>query len=135
MAGAKNVVQDDKQQGLLQVTPDRVQGWNPAIILAGSPTFANQLQNDERWATVDAVRNGRVYRVPAGPFGWIESPPSVNRLFGLTWLRRLLRPDVFQVDVASETRLFYRLFYQVDLTQAQLDGILQGAGVPTTSGD
>lgn len=133
--GAKNVAPAQKTQGLSQVKPDQIREWNPSIILAGSPQFAYQLQHDEKWAGLDAVRKGRIYRVPAGPFGWIETPPSVNRLLGLVWLKCLLYPDVFRVDLASEARNFYSLFYHVDLTQAQLDEVLQVAESPTPSGD
>ncbi len=33
-----------------------------------------------------AVRDGHAYVAPSLPFGWIEEPPSVNRLLGLAWL-------------------------------------------------
>ncbi|MCF6371143.1 ABC transporter substrate-binding protein [Rhizobium halophilum] len=135
LAGANNVAPVEETEGLLQVTPDQVREWNPSIILAGSPIFAYQLQHDEKWAKLDAVKNGRVYRVPAGPFGWIESPPSVNRLLGLVWLKCLLYPNVFRVELASEARSFYSLFYHVDLTQAQLDEVLQVPGSRTPSCD
>ena len=33
-----------------------------------------------------AVREGHALIAPAHPFGWIEEPPSINRLLGLAWL-------------------------------------------------
>jgi len=33
-----------------------------------------------------AVRERRLVQAPGLPFGWVDSPPSVNRLLGLMWL-------------------------------------------------
>ena len=45
------------------------------------------------WQGVDAVRAGRVYLSPTAPFGWIDRPPSLNRMIGLKWLAGLFYPD------------------------------------------
>jgi iron complex transport system substrate-binding protein len=38
------------------------------------------------WQAVRAVREGHVRFAPAFPFGWVEDPPSLNRLLGGAWL-------------------------------------------------
>ncbi|MBV9077139.1 MAG: iron ABC transporter substrate-binding protein, partial [Methylobacteriaceae bacterium] len=63
---------------------------------------------------------------PKLPFGWVDFPPSVNRLIGLRWLGRVLYPDLFPEDLRPVTRGFYERFYHVDLTDAQIDGVLAG---------
>ena len=38
---------------------------------------------------------GRVHLSPKMPFGWVDFPPSVNRLIGLWWLAKILYPEQF----------------------------------------
>jgi len=64
---------------------------------------------------------------PSGPYGWVDGPPSVNRILGLQWLVRLFFPGRLQSDIRDEIRSFYKLFYQVDVTDAQIDSLLEGA--------
>jgi len=58
------------------------------------------------------------------PFGWLGTPPSVNRLIGLEWLSSLLYPQDPKRDLAADVRGFYRNYYRVDLTDAQLQTLL-----------
>ena len=53
------------------------------------------------------MRNGRVHLSPKLPFGWVDFPPSVNRLIGLWWLAKILYPALFPEDMRSIAREFY----------------------------
>ena len=48
-------------------------------------------------------------------------------MIGLTWLAGLFYPDQVKQDLRAVTRSFYDLFYHVDLTDAELDRLLQWA--------
>jgi iron complex transport system substrate-binding protein len=61
------------------------------------------------------------------PWGWIDAPPSLNRLIGLRWLLQTFHPDQAKLDLRADTRAFYALFYGVTPNDAQLDRLL-GAG-------
>jgi iron complex transport system substrate-binding protein len=77
------------------------------------------------------VTGKRVWLSPTAPFGWIDRPPSINRIIGLKWLSGLFFPDRFDFDLADETRRFYNLFYHVDLTDNELNRLIEWAsGVP-----
>jgi iron complex transport system substrate-binding protein len=67
-----------------------------------------------------------VHLSPKLPFGWVDFPPSVNRLIGLRWLAKILYPDLFPEDLRTLTRDFYRQFYHVTLADAQIDRVLAG---------
>jgi len=67
-----------------------------------------------------------VHLSPKLPFGWVDFPPSVNRLIGLWWLAKILYPDLFAEDLRTLTRDFYRQFYHVALVDAQIDRVLAG---------
>ena len=55
------------------------------------------------------------------PFGWIDFPPSINRLIGLRWLARILYPQAFPEDLRPIVRDFYTRCYHQTPTEAQLD--------------
>lgn len=122
--GGENVAAAAGAGGLTKVTPEQVRGWDPKVILAADPAFARLARSDPAWAGIAAVRAGRVYLVPALPFGWIDGPPGVNHLVGADWLARVLRPGSDPDDPRAEARDFYRLFYHVDLGEAALDTLL-----------
>jgi iron complex transport system substrate-binding protein len=97
--------------------------------------FENVTQKPEGvWQTVPAVTAKRVHLAPTAPFGWIDGPPSINRLIGLAWLANLLHGDRFPFDIRQDTRKFYKLFYQVDISDAELETLIAWAdGKPPES--
>jgi iron complex transport system substrate-binding protein len=72
------------------------------------------------------VRDGRIYTAPAVPFGWIDAPPGVNRLVGADWLSARLSGDDDRARLASGARNFYRRFYGIQLTDADVSRLLEG---------
>jgi iron complex transport system substrate-binding protein len=129
-AGGRNVADaGGRRRGIVQVSPEQILVWNPDIIVTWDRNFHALIQagTDPVWASVKAVKEGRVYLAPTLPFGWIDRPPSVNRLIGLAWLANLFHGDRFPFDFRQETRKFYKLFYHVDLSEPELDALLQSA--------
>ncbi len=126
-AGADNVAAAAGQGGLTNVSLEQVLGWNPDIILAASPKFAQAVKSDPSWASIEAIKSGKVFTAPALPFGWFDSPPGINRLIGIRWLETLLYPQSFDSDLKADVRAFFKLFYQVDVSDADLDTLLKGA--------
>jgi iron complex transport system substrate-binding protein len=59
---------------------------DPDLILFGSPSMREKVASSPDWRALRAVREHHAWVVPAEPFGWVEGPPSVNRLVGLAWL-------------------------------------------------
>ena len=114
--------------GLSAVSIEQVLVWNPDVIVTIDPDFAAAVAHDPAWASVAAVRTNRVHLAPRLPFGWVDLPPSVNRLIGLWWLAKILYPDLFPEDLRPLTREFYRRYYHVTLTDAQLERVLAGRG-------
>lgn len=126
-AGASNVAAAAGKGGLTNVSLEQVLGWNPDVILAASPKFASSVKADTSWASVKAIRDGKVFATPTLPFGWFDSPPGINRLIGIRWLEALLYPKTFNGDLKAEVRTFFKLFYQVEVSDAQLETLLKGA--------
>lgn len=126
--GARNVAADQPGSGLAQVSLEQVLSWNPDVIVTIDLAFAESVRSDPSWAGVRAVREGRVHLSPKLPFGWVDFPPSVNRMIGLWWLAKLLYPAQFPEDIRKLARDFHSLFYQVTPSEAQLDRVLAGRG-------
>ncbi|MBO0764935.1 MAG: iron ABC transporter substrate-binding protein [Hyphomicrobiaceae bacterium] len=125
--GAINVAAAAGKGGITRVSIEQVLAWNPDVILVLDPTFHRLVQNDPLWASVKAVREARIYLAPSLPYAWFDAPPGVNRLIGIRWLASVLYPRHFPESLRDTTRQFYKLFYHVDLTEAQIDSLLAPA--------
>src|SRR5215472_7423575 len=127
-AGGINVVDARRERGgLVTVSLEQVLKWNPDTIITTDRNFPGEAKSGAAWAEVDAVRRGRIFLSPALPYGWIDEPPSLNRLLGLQWLGSLFFPDRYKIDIRRQAQDFYRLFYQVELTHDQIDRLIEGA--------
>jgi iron complex transport system substrate-binding protein len=124
-AGGRNVAAAAGSGSLATISREQVLLWDPEIIVTLDDRFLETAARDPLWRAVRAVRDGRVYVMPKLPFGWLDSPPAMNRLIGLRWLAGLLYPERFPEDLAAETRRFYRLFYHLELDDAQLARLLR----------
>ena len=123
--GAQNVAAERKG-GLANVSVEQVLLWNPDVIVTIDRDFAANVRSDPVWSSVAAVRSGRVHLSPKMPFGWVDFPPSVNRLMGLWWLAKILYPEQFPEDIRALTHDFYTRFYHVTPSDAQIDHVLAG---------
>ena len=112
--------------GLANVSIEQVLLWNPDVIITIDQDFAANVASHPAWAPVAAVRAQRVHLSPKLPFGWVDFPPSVNRLIGLWWLAKILYPDLFPEDLRALTREFYARFYHVTPRDEQIDRVLAG---------
>lgn len=86
--------------------------------------FYSKIYQDAKWQHIDAVKNKRVYFLPKGPFSWFDRPPSFMRILGLKWLLSILHPQLYEIDIHKEAKTFYKLFLDLELTDAMLDDIM-----------
>jgi iron complex transport system substrate-binding protein len=119
-------VAGDSRGGLANVSIEQVLLWNPDVIVTIDLEFFDAVRSDPSWAAVKAVRDNRVHLSPKMPFGWVDFPPSINRLIGLWWLAKILYPERFPEDLRPLTRDFYARFYHVTPSDAQIDEVLKG---------
>jgi iron complex transport system substrate-binding protein len=125
--GARNVAAE-RRGGLATVSIEQILIWNPQVIVTIDREFATNVRSDPQWADIEAVRAGRVHLSPILPFGWVDFPPSVNRLIGLWWLAKALYPKHFDEDIRALARDFYSRFYHVTPSDADIDRVLKGSG-------
>lgn len=97
---------------------DAIGALDPDILIFSDPAMRATLMHPDAWKAVRAVREGHALVAPALPFGWVEEPPSINRLLGLAWLGGH--------EPASTAAAFYAVVYGRALTPEQLDAVLGG---------
>ena len=126
-AGAVNVADVGAQAGYGQsaVSMEQVLEWNPEIIITQGTTNAYEtILSDPNWATIDAVKNGRVYKMPSLPYSWADRPPSVNRFIGLHWMANLLYPELYDIDIVEVAIDYYKVMYHVDVSRTDMESLL-----------
>lgn len=124
-AGGRNVADSGaSRRGIVRASIEQVIAANPDTIITWDRRFFDSVWKDPLWASIDAVKRKRVYLSPTAPFGWIDRPPSLNRIIGLRWLAKIFYPDKFPDDLRQTTRTFYKLFYHVTLTEAEIDRLM-----------
>ncbi len=129
-AGGQNVADGgDQRRGIANVSREQVLLWNPDIVVTWDRNFFDDVTQrpDPIWQSVKAVAEKRVYLAPTAPFGWIDRPPSLNRLIGLAWLANIFHGPRFAFDIVEDTRAFYKLFYGVDVSDADLRTLIAWA--------
>jgi len=126
LVGGANVAQVELESdyGMSAVSLEQVLVWDPELILVASDpaeesNVYEQITTGAQWKTVTAVKKGEVYQIPRGPFDWFDRPPSISRILGVRWLGNLLYPDLYEYDIEKEVKEFYKLFYHMELTDAQ----------------
>jgi iron complex transport system substrate-binding protein len=107
---------------------EQVIAWQPDAIVTVDRAFSQGVKSKAGWNQVRAVAENRVYLAPSLPWGWIDAPPSLNRLIGLSWLLATFYPGEARINLRVDTRSFFELFYGMTLDDSQLDRLLGGSG-------
>jgi iron complex transport system substrate-binding protein len=76
------------------------------------------LAQSDGWRSLRVVHEGRAFIASSLPFGWLDEPPSINRLPGFAWLGGR--------DPRTLAALFNAVVYRHVLAAPQLDTLLAG---------
>lgn len=126
LAGGHNVYRCEPKDhmGMEKIGLEQVLAFDPEIIIVQDRAAAAAIRGDARWQGVRAVKAGRIHLVPRWPHNWLDRPPSAMRALGAQWLANLFHPDLYPFDVKRKAREFYRLFFGVTPTDADIDELL-----------
>ncbi|HZV84153.1 MAG TPA: hypothetical protein VFF48_04120 [Brevundimonas sp.] len=83
-AGWTNVAAGSRDIG--RVTREQAAEWDPEAIVTLDPAFAEAARAEPVWRVRPGGGRRRILLLPDVPFGWIDRPPSLNRLLGCAWL-------------------------------------------------
>ncbi|MBK5072663.1 ABC transporter substrate-binding protein [Budviciaceae bacterium CWB-B4] len=112
-AGALNVAAATVK-GFKQVALEQVIVWNPQVIFVQDryPKVVDEINNDAKWQTIDAVKNHRVWLMPEYAKAWGYPMPEAIGL-GELWMAKKLYPETFSdIDMRKEADRWYQRFYR-----------------------
>ena len=112
------VVAPDGQGTFRASSIEAIRALDPDVLIFSDPAMRDVIGQSEPWKIVRAVRQGHAMVSPSLPFGWVEEPPSINRLIGLAWLEGR--------DPVMLAALSGAVVYGRALTPAELDAVLAG---------
>jgi iron complex transport system substrate-binding protein len=106
------------------VSIEQVLRWNPDVIIVGTTEQDREaILGDAQWRRVKAVREGCVFVNPKGVYSWDRH--DAEEALQIQWAAKTLYPEKFQsIDIAKETKEFYRTFFNYNLTDNQVKDIL-----------
>lgn len=107
-----------------EVDMEQILNWNPAAVIFAPGSIYSTVADNENWQTIPAIRDGRYYEVPMGPYNWMGFPPSVQRILGMQWMAKVLYPDAADYDMYETTQTYFQLFYHCDLTAEQYAALI-----------
>lgn len=111
-----------------EVSMEQILQWNPDVIIlpsSFSATDKEKILSDATWQKITAVKNGKVYTNPTGVFLWNRY--GAEEALQIQWAAKIINPDKFQsLDLAKETKAFYRQFFSYDLSDDEVQKILAG---------
>jgi iron complex transport system substrate-binding protein len=128
MADNRAVVDNPTSKGSGNETDlEQILLWDPELILFAPGSVYAEVGSDPTWRQLRAIRGGAYYEVPAYPYNWMGSPPSINRYQGLLWLGKLLSPEYASYDLFTEMSEYYRLFYGYELSREKYNELTRNS--------
>ncbi|VUT23945.1 MAG: Cobalamin-binding protein precursor [Candidatus Methanolliviera sp. GoM_oil] len=131
LCGGVDVGADIKGGKFPEVSLEQVLAWHPDVIIidnhGGKPNeMIKAISNDPDWASIPAVKNHRIYRIPSGVF-FLDKASSKPVYY--LWLAKQLHPDMFKdVDMVKEMQEYFKKFYDYNLSVEDAEHALQGWG-------
>ena len=124
--GAINVGQSIEGTGLVDINMEQVYKWNPDIVIISNFTstqpedlYNNSISGDD-WSTVNAVKNGQVYKMPLGLYRTFT--PGADTPVTLQWFAKTVYPKLFEdVDIKKVTKSYYKEYYNIDMNDEQVN--------------
>ena len=110
-----------------EVDLEQILLWDPDVIIFAPDSCYEDIAFSEQWQSIGAVSRGEYYKTPSGPYGWLSSPPAVQRYLGMLWLGELLYPGYAEYDLQEKVTEYYKLFYGCDLTAEMYQDLLAGS--------
>ena len=111
------VVEDVVSKGTgNEVDLEQILLWDPDVIIFAPDSCYETVAGSPQWQSIRAVSSGAFYETPDAPYGWLSSPPGVQRYLGMLWLGELLYPEYTEYGLQEEVTEYYRLFYGCELT-------------------
>lgn len=122
-AGGINVAAEAgvKERGTISM--EDLIAQNPEIIITRDSKTKEELLTNDQYQDISAVKTGKIYVNPKGVYLW--GVRSAETALQTLWSAKIIHPELFEdLDMNEETREFYSTFYSYELSEEELDSIL-----------
>ncbi len=115
LAGGKPVwASGGNSGGYTLVNLEQILSWDPdfCILISygyDSSNIAQKLKADPAWGEMKAVKEGKIFGFPSDFFSWDQ--PDPRWILGLEWMANTLHPDLFEINLKEEIKIFFRELY------------------------
>ena len=117
-AGGRPVWTDARLgKGWTKVGIEQIAAWNPEYIFIVSyftdvDEAVSRLKGDTLWASLEAVREERLFAFPTDFYSW--DLPDPRWVLGLNWLASKLHPGLFgALDIENKAIEFFEILYSL----------------------
>jgi len=120
-----NYLPQSMDNNFVEVPMEQVFAWDPDIIfLSGWCNSTDIVKNNPNWASLRAVKNGKVFLIPEGVLSWdFASGESV--LF-MIYMAKIFYPEQFKSwNMVNEMKEFYSEIYGKKITDNDAERILK----------
>lgn len=105
------------------VNLEQVALWDPDVILV--PPYGGAsveaITESPEWQILDAVVEGRVYRVPKLVAPW--DTPTPDSVLSIIWMANRLYPELVTLDCGTETEYYYNTFYDYAISDEEVQSL------------
>ena len=124
-AGGVNVNRCEQSSlvGMEQLSFESLLLEQPDAIFVQDPSFYHSVFADPKWKLLKAVQERQVFYIPKSPINWLDRPPSFMRLIGTQWVASKLYPELYDGDIAVQTRDYLKLFFGYEADAEALEKV------------
>jgi iron complex transport system substrate-binding protein len=110
-------------------TLEQIYAWNPDAIIANDINASNYMLTDPKWFGLRAVASQNVITLPVGVSRW-GHPGSMEPHMAALFIAKHFYPAQFSdIDLNQTTKDYYKQWFNLDLTDADVSAILSGEGM------
>lgn len=118
-----NSVSSDLEGYWNNVNLEQIAIWDPDVIIVppyGGASIEAIIESQE-WQILEAVQEGRVYRMPKLVAPW--DTPAPDAILGIIWMGERLYDDEIGIECEVEAQYFYQTFFDYQSTEEELASI------------
>ncbi len=100
--------------------------WDPEIIICNEYGVDGYIMNNEKWQTIQAVKDQLVFKIPTGISRW-GHPGGMETPLAILWTVGTLYPELSEdIDMFGITNDYYNDFFDYQISDELVERMLSG---------
>lgn len=122
-AGGISVTNNGRTNEKYPFTQEDIIAWNPDILIVETPKDLKLAYDDNRFSTINAVKNKQVYVAPLVAHKWSNRTSELPLM--VIWAANIFHKDIKkEFPIEEEMKSFYKSFYNYAMSDKETDEIL-----------